>query len=113
MKIKLITGCLLLASIIGSAQIQVANGPNLNNDKDSKMNRMLGGDDNSFYCYRVRSKGKGTSYIVEKYDKVSLKPVFSKEVPVDASQKTKIETVMYCKGNVFFFSRRYDKLAIK
>ena len=109
MKIKLITGCLLLASVIGSAQIQVANGPNLNNDKDSKMNRMLGGDDNSFYCYRVRSKGKGTSYIVEKYDKVSLKPVFSKEVPVDVSQKTKIETVMYCKGNVFFFSRRYDK----
>lgn len=106
---KLIAGCLLLVSAIGTAQVQVTNGPNLNNDKNSKMNRMLGGDENSFYCYRVRSKGKGTSYIIEKYDKVSLKPVFSKDVPVDASAKTKIEDVEYCKGNVFFFSRRYDK----
>ncbi len=113
MKVKLITGCLLLASAVSLAQVQVSNGPNLANDKNSKMNRMLGGDDNSFYCYRVRSKGKGTSFIVEKYDKVSLKPVFSKEMNVEDEKKTKIEDVEYAKGNVFIFRRQYDKAADK
>jgi len=103
----------MLASVVGLAQVQVSNGPNLANDKNSKMNRMLGGDDNSFYCYRVRSKGKGTSFIVEKYDKVSLKPVFSKEMNVEDEKKTKIEDVEYAKGNVFVFRRQYDKAGDK
>ena len=113
MKIKLITGCLLLSSVISLAQVTVTEGPKLNNDPDSKMNRMLGGDDNSFYCYRVRSKGKGTSFIIEKYDKVSLKPVFSKEVNLEDEKTTKIEDVEYSNGNVFIFRRQYDKKADK
>ena len=51
------------------AQATMTNGPEQENDPDNKMNRMLGGDDNSFYSYRIRSKGKGTSFFVEKYDK--------------------------------------------
>ena len=62
------------------AQVQLNNGPELDNDRDNKMNRMLGGDDNSFYCYRIRSKGKGTSFYVEKYNKKTLKADFSKEI---------------------------------
>ncbi|HXU27759.1 MAG TPA: hypothetical protein VN698_11060 [Bacteroidia bacterium] len=114
MKMKLITGCLLLASAVSFAQqVQVTKGPNLANDKKNTMNRMLGGDDNNFYCYRVRSKGKGTSFYVEKYDKASLKPLFSQEVNVDEEGKTKIEDVEYAKGNVFVFRRQYDKKADK
>jgi len=91
------------------AQVTFSPGPELENDRDNKMNRMLKGDDNSFYCYRVRSKGKGTSFFVEKYNKSSLKPEFSKEVNLDEESETKIEDVEYAGGNVFIFRRQYNK----
>ncbi len=94
---------------ISFAQATMTNGPELENDRDSKMNRMLKGDDNSFYTYRVRSKGKGTTFTVEKYDKKTLKPIFSKDVNLDEEKRTKIEDVEYAAGNVFIFRRQYDK----
>jgi hypothetical protein len=104
---------LCLAFTLGTnldAQVSYSAGPALENDRDNKMNRMLGGDDNSFYCYRVRSRGKGTSFFIEKYNKGSLKPEFSKEVSLgDDEKETKIEDVEYASGNVFVFRRRYDK----
>jgi transcription antitermination factor NusA-like protein len=110
--ITLTTGLLTLGSM-AFAQVQMSDGPALNNDKDNKMNRMLGGDENSFYSYRIRSKGKGTSFFVEKYDKKTLKPLFSKEVNLDEEGETKIEDVEYSNGNVFIFRRQYDKKADK
>lgn len=113
MKVLSFIGCALIASTIASAQVSYTAGPELDNDKDNKMNRMLGGDDNSFYAYRIRSKGKGTSFFIEKYDKKTLKPVFSKEVNLDEEGQTKIEDVEYAQGNVFIFRRQYDKKADK
>ena len=100
---------MLISSVLAIAQVEVTNGPNLENDKDNQMNRLLGGDDNSFYCYRIRSKGRGTSYFVEKYDKASLKPVFSKEIMMEEDRLTKIEDVEYAADNVYIFVRSYDK----
>lgn len=109
-KSAVIAGCLILASQALNAQAQMTNGPELQNDRDNKMNRMLGGDDNSFYCYRVRSKGRGTSFYVEKYNKASLKPEWSKEVNLgDEENRTKIVDVEYAAGNVYIFRRQYDK----
>jgi transcription antitermination factor NusA-like protein len=113
MKLKLVVALLCLCGLSVTAQVQLTNGPALENDRDNKMNRMLGGDENSFYCYRIRSKGKGTSFFVEKYDKKTLKPVFSKEVNLGEENQTKIEDVRYCNGNVFIFRRQYDKKADK
>lgn len=107
------TACLVGLSSLAFSQATMTNGPELDNDRDNKMNRMLGGDDNSFYSYRIRSKGKGTSFFIEKYDKKTLKPVFSKEVNLDAENQTKIEDVEYAQGNVFIFRRQYDKKADK
>lgn len=113
MKIKTLTTCLLTLGSMAFAQVQMTDGPALENDKNNKMNRMLGGDENSFYCYRIRSKGKGTSFYVEKYDKKSLKPLFSKEISLGEENNTKIEDVEYSAGNVFIFRRQYDKKADK
>jgi hypothetical protein len=99
----------LLSSVCSFGQVEVTNGPNLENDRDNQMNRMLGGDDNSFYCYRIRSKGRGTSYFVEKYNKASLKPEFSKEIMMEEDRLTKIEDVEYAADNVYIFVRSYDK----
>jgi hypothetical protein len=113
MKLKMLTTCFLTLGSVAFAQVQMTDGPALDNDKDNKMNRMLGGDENSYYCYRVRSKGKGTSFFVEKYDKKTLKPLFSKEVNLEEEGQTKIEDVEYAQGNVFIFRRQYDKKADK
>ncbi len=113
MKLTTLTTCFLAISSMAVAQVQMTDGPALENDKDNKMNRMLGGDENSFYCYRIRSKGKGTSFFVEKYDKKTLKPAFSKEVNLDEEGQTKIEDVEYANGNVYIFRRQYDKKADK
>lgn len=114
MKMKSFATISMLAlSHLFFAQATIINGPELDNDRDSKMNRMLKGDDNSFYTYRVKSKGRGTTFIVEKYDKASLKPIFSKEVNLDEERRTKIEDVEYSQGNVFIFRRQYDKKADK
>ena len=95
-------------AINGNAQ-QVTNGPELNNDRDSKMNRMLDGDDNCFYTYRVRTKGMGTSFFIEKYNKDELKPAFSKGIDIDADRYTFVEDVKYSLNNVYIFFRQYDK----
>lgn len=114
MNFKIVTTiCFIALNSSAFSQAVISNGPELDNDRDNKMNRMLGGDDNNFYTYRIRSKGKGTSFFVEKYDKKSLKPVFSKEVSLDVEKKTKIEDVEYSQGNVFIFRRQYDKQADK
>lgn len=114
MKAKLLFfAAMLFYCMSDFAQVQMTNGPELDNDRDNKMNRMLGGDDNSFYCYRIRSKGKGTSFYIEKYNKKTLKPDFSKEVNLSEEGQTKIEDVEYASGNVFIFRREYDKKADK
>lgn len=114
MKLKTITtACLVALSSMSFAQATMTNGPELENDRDAKMNRMLGGDENSYFCYRIKTKGKGTSFIVEKYDKKTLKPLFSKEINLDEERQTKIEDVEYANGNVYIFRREYDKKADK
>ncbi|MEO5592660.1 MAG: hypothetical protein ABIR15_13865 [Chitinophagaceae bacterium] len=114
MKLFLIAGFALLTSAFATAQVQYTAGPELDNDRDVKVNRMLGGDDNSFYCFRIRTRGRGTSYVVEKYDNKKMQPVFSKEVILDDDDaKARIEDVLYAQGNVYIFRRKYDKAGDK
>ena len=104
----------MLATVFAKAQVQYVAGPDIENDRDIKMNRMLEGDDNSFYSYRVRTKGRGTSFYVEKYDKKKLQPVFSKEISLDDEDlKTNIINVLYAQDYVYVFKSQYDKGADK
>ncbi len=112
MKSKLIFAALLASCFVMDAQ-KVTNGPNLDNDRDNKMNRMLDGEDGNFYTYRIRTKGKGTSYFIEKYSKDALKPTFSKEVDIEEDRYTKVEDVRFAVDNVNIFIRQYDKKADK
>ncbi len=90
------------------AQVKVVEGPELNNEEDNKMNRMINGENGEFYSYRIRTKGKGTSFFIEKFEKSSLKAVFSKEVPVP-TENTKILDVRYAAGKVYIIYRTYIK----
>lgn len=101
-------GCLL---VLGSfAQVKYQDGPALNNEENERMNRMIEGDNGSFYAYRIRTRGKGTSYIIEKVDQATMKIGFSIEVPIP-TERTKVIDVQYASGQVYVFYHSYDKEA--
>jgi hypothetical protein len=108
MKNRIFLFTLLLISLKYQAQVEVTNGPELPNEKIEKMNRLMEGEDGNFYAYRVRTKGKGTSYFVEKYDKNKMNQIFSKEI-IQENDKSRIEDVMYSGSTVFIFRRDYVK----
>ncbi len=112
MKKMFLTCLTLFSSLLIHAQATYVAGPELDNDRDVKMNRMIGGDDDAFYCYRIKTKGRGTSFYVEKYSKKTLNQAFSQEISLD-DDKTKIEDVLFAQGNVYIFRREYDKGADK
>ncbi|MFT3704008.1 MAG: hypothetical protein QM802_16700 [Agriterribacter sp.] len=104
----------LIASVVAHSQVQYAAGPELDNDRDNKLNRMIDGDDKSFYTYRIRSRGKGTSFYVEKYEKTKLMPSWSKEIVLeDENGRTRISNVLYAQDNIYVFKNQYDKDADK
>ena len=90
------------------AQVNITEGPELNNEPDNKMNRMFPGEEGAFYAYRVRTKGKGTSYFIEKFNASKISTVFSKEVEIP-TEKTKVMDIRYAGGMVYIFYRKYDK----
>lgn len=101
---------LCLLALGAMAQVQVKEGPELNNEPDNKMNRMIEGEEGFFYSYRIRTKGKGTAYLIEKFDKSSLKTVFSKEVEIP-EERTKVMDVKFVGNQVMVIYRTYDKEA--
>lgn len=106
--------CAFTISIAAISQVQYKAGPELDNDRDNKLNRMIDGDEKSFYSYRIRSRGRGTSYFVEKYDKNKLTPAWSKEIDLDDNDlRTRINNVLYAQNNVYIFRSQYDKGADK
>lgn len=112
MKKVLVLLSVFTAALCSHAQVQYTPGPELDNDRDAKLNRMIGGDENSFFTYRIRTKGRGTSFIIEKYDTKKLQPQFSKEINMEGDEKSpKIENILYCKGSIYVFRRNYDKQA--
>jgi hypothetical protein len=103
--ISTILGCLF---IIGSfAQVKYKGGPDLGNDEDDHMNRMIEGENGSFYSYRIRTKGKGTVYIIERVEQGSLDAKFATIVPLP--EKAKVLDVQYAGGMVYVLFRTYDK----
>ncbi len=101
-------GCLIF---IGSfAQVKFKDGPDLGNNPDDHMNRIIQGDKGVFYSYRIRTKGKGTVFLIEKNDQATLDVKFSVIVPIP-EEKTKVVDVLYLGGKVYVFFRTYDKEA--
>jgi hypothetical protein len=104
--VLLVCCCLLVLSSF--AQVKFKAGPALENGPDDKMNRMIAGENGAFYSYRIRTKGKGTVYMIEKINQATMAVTFSTEVPIPA-EKTKVLDVQYVAGKVFVIYRTYDK----
>lgn len=80
----LFTGiALLLFTQLSVGQISIREGVVLDVEKGAEFDRVIGSDANSFYVYRVKTKGAGTHYFVEKYDRKTLNVVFSKDIKLE------------------------------
>src|SRR5689334_1371903 len=65
------------------AQISIREGVVLDVEKGAEFDRVIGSDNTSFYVYRVKTKGAGTHYFVEKYDKKTLNMLFSQDLKLE------------------------------
>ncbi|MGZ3885012.1 MAG: hypothetical protein ACXVPQ_03395 [Bacteroidia bacterium] len=106
---QLLYGLLFLVAIKAEGQIEVANGPDLYADRDMNFNRIIGGDKDHFFVYRVRSKGFGTDYYLEKYSKTELKREFIKELPLPENVTADILDIKFAQQNICLFYKIYNK----
>lgn len=97
----------ILCNLICVSQVKVIPGDILGHNNRAKLCNTLGGDDKSFYVYRIRTYKMDTSYIIQKIDKATSKSIFS--VPVDLPWENyfKIVNVQYACGKVYVFYRQY------
>ncbi|MBC7383233.1 MAG: hypothetical protein H7296_09630 [Bacteroidia bacterium] len=89
------------------AQVKTSIGPMIENKDDKKMNRMVRGDDSSFYAYRM-SNATGGAFYLEKYNKNSLTPVFSKKIIYPEGINDQVISIQYALGNVYIFKSHYN-----
>jgi hypothetical protein len=94
--------------IYAFGQVSVLQGPELNNEEGFVMNRIIEGEDGVFYAYRIRTKGKGTGYYIEKFTQETMLPIFSKEVEIPPS-KIPVLDVKYLDGKVYVIYSVFDK----
>lgn len=109
MKIKLLFSLFLLSCLTSIGQVDFVQGPEITNTSNSYMNRVVQGDDNSYYTYRVKTKGDGFSYFIEKYEKETMKLLFIKEIKSEENQNVNVENVLFSSGSVFVFISNFNK----
>jgi hypothetical protein len=105
--LKFLLPALLLLQFRVRAQVEVSHGPDLYSDRDIRFNRQLGGDREHFFVYRVRSRGFGTDFYIEKYSKASLEREFIKVLPVP--EDAEILDIRYARNTIFIFYKIYNK----
>jgi len=100
---------LLLSFSQAYGQITYQAGAPLKIDEDRRLNQILGSDQTGFYCYRVRYKGQGTDYFVEKYDNNKQNLLFEKQLEFGDLEYVKIENVIHLQDGIYVFFRTYEK----
>lgn len=114
----LIVLSLLLSGILrlhAQPVISINQGEAVDPEKNARFNSLLGVDDESFYVLRVKTKGRGTKYFVESYDKKSFAQTFSVDLRLDdipgAQTDPRHFTVnsIAAAGKVYVFFRAYDR----
>ncbi len=106
---RLFFSLFILSSCFAFSQIQVSNGPDINSDSDINFNKIIGGNTESFFVYRVRSRGFGTDYYLEKYSKKNLTREFSRMIPLPEEVASEILDVKFAQNNICIFYKIYNK----
>lgn len=74
---------LFLLSLQGMAQVDLSLSKEFEPESDSEFNRFIGANENHFYVYRIKTRGKGTRYFVEKYENNSFKKLWERDLKLE------------------------------
>jgi hypothetical protein len=93
-KLSSIIFCFLLVNFLfSSAQVSVKEGAAFGLLSESSLSRIIEGDENTFYSFRVKTKGESVLCFVEKHGLDSMNILFPKEVEFEINQSDNILSV--------------------
>ncbi|MBK7666077.1 MAG: hypothetical protein IPJ32_01280 [Sphingobacteriaceae bacterium] len=107
MRSNILYSLFFFTSLIGFSQLQLQYGPELEEVK-GKMNRVIGTDEDGFYCYRVYAKGDYAHLIIEKYGKSDMNIQFIKEIKLDENDLS-VEEIKCVGGVVYVFISQFNR----
>ncbi len=97
---------ILLIMLFTKVQSQeVINGSELENPKNRMVTKMLEGDGTCFFAYRYKSSKSEFYFVIEKYEKDSLKPVYSTEM----ESKDNLESILSVGNHLYLFFQEYNE----
>ena len=98
----IIVGIFILNSTIHSQQI--TNGPDIENANDKIISKLLDGNDSCFFAYRLKARGDDTYFMIEKYDKASLKRIYSENLEIGNN----LENILAVGNKLYVFCHGFD-----
>lgn len=98
-------GCLYL-SFSYAQDVSIKQGTEFQAEQNSSFNYYVGNDDSGIYIRRTRYKGKGTSYLLQKLDPKTLKPVYTADFELEPKEEP--YTCQLKKDKILFFTTKYD-----
>jgi hypothetical protein len=106
---KLFVSLALLSFFTSWAQdVNITNGQEFTPENNAKFNYYVGNDPTGVYIRRTRTKGKGTSYFIQKLSPNNMNVLYSKDLDIDIDHETMFGS--FLKGaKVMVFTEKYDK----
>lgn len=101
---KLYILLLMLLAFSAKAQI-ITNGPDLKNEKDRLVTKIIDGNDSCFFTYRLRTKGEDTYFMIEKYNKKTLVKIFA----TDLDFGNNLENILAVEDKLYIFFKRFNE----
>src|ERR1700749_4238178 len=106
---KLFLSLAMLSFAVAFAQdVSISQGQEFVPENNMNFNYYVGNDATGVYMRRTRTKGKGTSYFIQKLNPTNMSVLYSKDLEIDIENR---ETMFgsFLKGQkVMVFTERYD-----
>ena len=107
---KILLSLAVLSFMVSFAQdVSISKGQEFVPENNMGFNYYVGNDATGVYMRRTRTKGKGTSYFIQKLNPVNMSVLYSKDLDIDIENR---ETMFgsFIKGaKIMVFTEKYDK----
>jgi|GEM_PF-2195952 hypothetical protein len=101
---------MLCVSVTFSQNINISQGQEFTPENDAKFNYYVGNDTSGVYIRRTRTKGKGTSYFIQKLNpSKNMSVVYSKDLDIDIENKETIYGSFLKGSKIMVFTELYNK----
>ncbi|MFL5765910.1 MAG: hypothetical protein ACJ77K_18335 [Bacteroidia bacterium] len=107
-KLLLFTVCFIGMSSC-FAQVSLEEGITEGNEKDCRVEKMLGRNEKSFYMLKFYGDDSGKHYLLERYISATMKKEFSKSIDISDEKNATYVNAFYTNGKVFVFREMEDK----